>query len=105
MDILTPEMKCRPQGERWIRRTEFFRPATTSGATMATFRLRDLENLKRSGISIQDIHFNVSNTILNSEDVSANIRTLDRDTGKFEIVLTGTIARNVLEKDNVPSLP
>jgi hypothetical protein len=69
---------------------------------MPTFMLRDIENLKRSGASIQDIHYNLTNTILNSDSVAANVRTLDKTTGQFEIVLTGTISRSLLDRESKP---
>ena len=64
---------------------------------MAAFWMKDLENLKRTGTNVQDIHYNLSNAILNSEMCAADVRTLDRNTGKFEIVLTGTISKTALE--------
>ena len=72
---------------------------------MSTFMFRDLEKLKRTGASIQDIHYSLSNTILNSDSVAANVRTLDRNSGQFEIVLTGTINKNVLDKESSSSMP
>ncbi len=66
---------------------------------MPQYVIRDLENLKRPGPSIKEIHYSVANTILNSEHVAANVRSLDRKTGQFEIVLTGTIDRSALENE------
>jgi len=70
---------------------------------MSTFKLSDLENLKRTGVNPQDIHYNLSNAILNSDSIAANVRTLDRVSGRFEIVLTGTIGRNMLDQEVKPS--
>lgn len=69
------------------------------GGTMSKFMLRDIENLKRAGSSVQDIHYNLANTVLNSDNIAANVRTLDKKTGQFEIVLTGTIDKSVLERE------
>jgi hypothetical protein len=66
---------------------------------MSKFMLRDIENLKRAGSSVQDIHYNLANTVLNSDNIAANVRTLDKKTGQFEIVLTGTIDKSVLERE------
>lgn len=66
---------------------------------MSKFMLRDIENLKRAGSSVQDIHYNLANTVLNSDNIAANVRTLDKKTGQFEIVLTGTIDKSVLDRE------
>ena len=71
---------------------------------MAMFTLNDLENLKRTGTSVQEIHYNLSNAILNSETVAANVRTIDKATGQFEIVLTGTIGRKALTQEIRPDM-
>jgi hypothetical protein len=71
---------------------------------MAMFTLNDLENLKRTGTSVQDIHYNLSNAILSSETVAANVRTIDKATGQFEIVLTGTIGHKALAKEVRPDV-
>ncbi len=65
---------------------------------MPNFSLRDIENLKRTG-SIQEIQYNLVSTLVNSDNVAANVRTLDKKTGQFEIVLTGTISRSILDRE------
>ena len=72
---------------------------------MPMFMLKDLENLRRTGASVQEIHYNLSNAILNSETVAANVRTLDQTSGQFEIVLTGTISHKALQREVVPDIP
>ena len=67
------------------------------GTIKPNFSLRDTENLKRTG-SIQEIQYNLVSTLEHSEHVAANVRTLDRKTGQFKNVLTGTISKAVLEK-------
>jgi hypothetical protein len=71
---------------------------------MPTFMLKDLENLRRTGASVQEIHYNLSNAILNSEAVAANVRTLDPTSGQFEIVLTGTISHKTLAQEVRPDV-
>lgn len=71
---------------------------------MPKFTLNDLENLKRTGASVQEIHYNLSNAILSSETVAANVRTLDPNSGKFEIVLTGTISQKMLQTEVKPDI-
>ena len=58
---------------------------------MTRFIMTELENLKRSGLTPQDIHFQVTNALQNADKVSANIRSLNQSTGEFEIVLTGIL--------------
>jgi hypothetical protein len=70
---------------------------------MPTFKMSDLENLKRVGANPQEIHYNLSNAILNSDTIAANVRTLDQVSGHFEIVLTGTIGRKLLEQEVKPT--
>jgi hypothetical protein len=71
---------------------------------MPKFTLNDLENLKRTGASVQEIHYNLSNAILSSDTVAANVRTLDPNSGKFEIVLTGTIGQKTLLSEIKPDI-
>ena len=71
---------------------------------MPTFKMSDLENLKRAGVNLQEIHYNLSNAILNSDNVAANVRTLDQASGHFEIVLTGTIGKRTLDQEIKPTM-
>ena len=64
---------------------------------MASFSFSDLENLKRSGATVSDIHYRLSNTILNSDVLRTEVKTIDRNSGKYEIVVTGTISKPTLE--------
>jgi hypothetical protein len=71
---------------------------------MSQFSVKDLEALKRVGTTIQDIHYNVSNTILSADSCAADVRTLNKNTGQFEIVLTGTISKLWLEDMQKPPM-
>lgn len=60
------------------------------------FNVGDLEPIRKPGVSIRDIRQKVDDTIEASSTLAASVRALDKATGNYEIVLTGTIDHKFL---------
>lgn len=68
------------------------------------FQVGDLEAIRKPGVSIRDIRQKVDDTIEASSTLAASVRALDKATGNYEIVLTGTIDHKFLPNpDNPPA--
>ena len=66
---------------------------------MGYFTPQDIESLKRNGTSMENVHYTLSNTIVHSDNVMAEVKKLDRDSGRFEILLSGTISRDFIKNE------
>ncbi len=65
---------------------------------------RTSETMRHNGVTIQDVHYSLSNTIVHSEFLRADLRRLDRGTGRFEIVLTGVINKDYKPVETRPEM-
>lgn len=64
---------------------------------MPKFTSKDIENLKTGKVGKTELRQILPDTIANSQDLQANVKTFDVHSGHYEITLIGTLDPNVME--------